>query len=206
MPAAHLNYISQLGWSSSAEDEIMSLGEIVDAFDLKEIQKGGARFDYEKAKWVNQQHIQRLDVEQAKSLILDRCPELKEQYEDEAVLKIVALIQERIELLNDIPALCSVFLEQPKTYDEKGMQKIYKLDLDTLINSIIQLIDENSLDEFKDAVFRFCKDQSIGMGAVMQTLRMAAVGNLSGPDIVEVIKVIGKNSILERLELLKNQR
>ena len=206
LPAAHLNYISQLGWSSSAEDEIMSLGEIVDAFDLKEIQKGGARFDYEKAKWVNQQHIQRLDVEQAKSLILDRCPELKEQYEDEAVLKIVALIQERIELLNDIPALCSVFLEQPKTYDEKGMQKIYKLDLDTLINSIIQLIDENSLDEFKDAVFRFCKDQSIGMGAVMQTLRMAAVGNLSGPDIVEVIKVIGKNSILERLELLKNQR
>ena len=155
---------------------------------------------------MNQQHIQRLDVEQAKSLILDRCPELKEQYEDEAVSKIVALIQERIELLNDIPALCSVFIEQPKTYDEKGMQKINKLDLDTLVNSIIQLIDENSLDEFKDAVFRFCKEQSIGMGAVMQTLRMAAVGNLSGPDIVEVIKVIGKNSILERLELLKNQR
>ena len=68
------------------------------------------------------------------------------------------------------------------------------------------MIGENNLDDFKDAVFRFCKEQSIGMGAVMQTLRMAAVGNLSGPDIVEVIKVIGKNSILERLELLKNQR
>ena len=67
------------------------------------------------------------------------------------------------------------------------------------------MIQDNNLDEFKDAVFGFCKEKSIGMGAVMQTLRMAAVGSLSGPDIVEVIKVIGKNSILERLELLKKQ-
>jgi glutamyl/glutaminyl-tRNA synthetase len=67
------------------------------------------------------------------------------------------------------------------------------------------LIQDNSLDEFKDAIFRYCKEKSIGMGAVMQTLRMAAVGSLSGPDIVEVVKVIGKNSILERLELLRKQ-
>ena len=67
------------------------------------------------------------------------------------------------------------------------------------------MIQENSLDEFKDAIFRYCKEKSIGMGAVMQTLRIATIGRLSGPDIVEVIKVIGKNSILERLELLKKQ-
>ncbi len=205
LPAAHLNYISQLGWSSNADDEIMSLSEIVNAFDLKEIQKGGARFDYEKAKWVNQQHIQRLDLDQAKSLILNTCPELNETYDSEAILKIVNLIQERIELLGDIPGLCSVFLEHPKTYDEKGMQKINKLNLYILINSLILLIKDNSLDEFKDAVFRFCKEQSIGMGAVMQTLRMATVGSLSGPDIIEVIKIIGKNSTFERLELLKKQ-
>ena len=85
------------------------------------------------------------------------------------------------------------------------MQKISKLELNPLITSISQLIQDNNLDEFKDAFFCFCKEKSIGMGAVMQTLRMAAVGSLSGPDIVEVIKVIGKNSILERLDLLKKQ-
>ena len=205
LPAAHINYIAQLGWSSNAEDEIMSLEEIVDAFDLKEVQKGGARFDYEKAKWVNQQHVQRLNIEDAKSFVLDRSTELNEHFDSEAILKIVTLIQERIVLLNDIPVLCDMFLNSPKVYDEKGMQKISKLELDPLITDIHQLIQDNSLDEFKDAVFRYCKEKSIGMGAVMQTLRMAAVGSLSGPDIVEVIKVIGKNSILERLELLRKQ-
>ena len=205
LPAAHINYIAQLGWSSNAEDEIMSLEEIVDAFDLKEVQKGGARFDYEKAKWVNQQHVQRLNIEDAKSLVLKRSTELNEHFDSEAILKIVTLIQERIVLLNDIPVLCDMFLNNPKVYDEKGMQKISKLELDPLITDIHQLIQDNSLDEFKDAIFRYCKEKSIGMGAVMQTLRMAAVGSLSGPDIVEVIKVIGINSIFERLELLRKQ-
>ena len=205
LPAAHINYIAQLGWSSSAEDEIMSLEEIVDAFDLKEVQKGGARFDYEKAKWVNQQHIQRLNIAMAKSLVLEKSPELSKHYDSEAILKIVTLIQERIVLLNDIPILCDMFLNNPKVYNEKDLQKNNKLELNSLITNIIQLIQENSLDEFKDAIFRYCKEKSIGMGAVMQTLRIATIGRLSGPDIVEVIKVIGKNSILERLELLKKQ-
>ena len=205
LPAAHINYIAQLGWSSNTEEEIMSLEEIVDAFDLKEVQKGGARFDYEKAKWVNQQHVQRLNIEDAKSFVLDKSTELNDHFDSEAILKIVTLIQERIVLLNDIPVLCDMFLNSPKVYDERGMQKISKLELDPLITDIHQLIQDNSLDEFKDAIFRYCKEKSIGMGAVMQTLRMAAVGSLSGPDIVEVVKVIGKNSILERLELLRKQ-
>jgi len=205
LPAAHINYLAQLGWSSNAEDEIMSLEEIVDAFDLKEVQKGGARFDYDKAKWVNQQHVQRMNIEDAKSFILDKSTELNDRFDSEAILKIVTLIQERIVLLNDIPVLCDMFLNAPKVYDERGMQKISKLELDPLITDMHPLIQDNSLDEFKDTIFSYCKKKSIGMGAVMQALRMAAVGSLSGPDIVEVIKVIGKNSILERLELLRKQ-
>ena len=205
LPAAHINYLAQLGWSSNAEDEIMSLEEIVDAFELKEVQKGGARFDYDKAKWVNQQHVQRMNIEDAKSFILDKSTELNERFDSEAILKIVTLIQERIVLLNDIPVLCDMFLNAPKVYDERGMQKISKLELDPLITDMHPLIQDNSLDEFKDTIFSYCKKKSIGMGAVMQALRMAAVGSLSGPDIVEVIKVIGKNSILERLELLRKQ-
>ena len=205
LPAAHINYLAQLGWSSNAEDEIMSLEEIVDAFDLKEVQKGGARFDYDKAKWVNQQHVQRMNIEDAKSFILGKSTELNDRFDSEAILKIVTLIQERIVLLNDIPVLCDMFLNAPKVYDERGMQKISKLELDPLITDMHPLIQDNSLDEFKDTIFSYCKKESIEMGAVMQALRMAAVGSLSGPDIVEVIKVIGKNSILERLELLRKQ-
>ena len=203
LPEAHLNYIAQLGWSTRVEDEIMSLKEIINAFDLKEVQKGGARFDYEKAKWVNQQHIHRLSEETLTNYVKERVQRIDDGYNSNEIRKIIKLVQERIVLLNDIPELCSMFLENPKKYDEKGLQKIKKNDIDTLIIEIKKLIEANDLNTVKDNLFNFCKENTIGMGTVMQTLRMAIVGSLQGPDIMEVIKVIGKNTTLDRLDLLK---
>jgi glutamyl-tRNA synthetase len=96
-----------------------------------------------------------------------------------------------------------MFLIPPKAYDEKGMKKIKKVDLTSLINGIKTIINVHDLENLKEGISNFCKENEIGMGVVMQTLRMAVVGSLSGPDIIEVIKVIGKMTTLDRLELLK---
>ena len=203
LPEAHLNYIAQLGWSTKAEDEIMSLSEIVVEFDLKDVQKGGARFDYDKAKWVNQQHVQRLEQKEMEAMIKEHRPDLTNTFDAGEMSKISELIQGRVVLLNDIHGLCAMFLEAPAAYDEKALQKILNLDLNNLISEIKNLVDKNQLESLKDAVFLFCKEKEIGMGGIMQTLRVAVVGSLSGPDIIEVIKVIGKSSTLDRLEMLK---
>ena len=203
LASAHLNYIAQLGWSPKVEDEIMTINEIISAFDFNEIQKGGARFDYDKAKWVNQQHIQRLSTEEIETIVSAKVTELKDNYNKDLISKISTLIQERVVLLNDIPGLCEMFLIPPKAYDEKGMKKIKKVDLTSLINRIKTIINAHDLENLKEEISNFCKENEIGMGVVMQTLRMAVVGSLSGPDIIEVIKVIGKMTTLDRLELLK---
>ena len=203
LPAAHLNYIAQLGWSSDAEDEVMNLDEIIKEFSLANVQKGGARFDYEKAKWINQQHIRRLDRENLINIIKGKKKDLEKTYGTNEILEIADLIQERIVLLEDIESLCDMFLEAPKKYDDKVVQKLEKHDLGELINKIEKLVEDVETSQLKDAIFKFCKEKNMGMGIVMQTLRMAVVGNLSGPDIVEVIKVLGKKSTLERLKKLR---
>ncbi len=203
IPGAHLNYIAQLGWSTKADNEIMSLSEIVNAFDLKDIQKGGARFDYDKAKWVNQQHVRLLKQKEMEALIKERCPDLTNTFDESKVSKISDLIQERIVLLIDIHGLCDMFLKAPAAYDGKAMQKIFAMDISALISKIMKLVGESQLESLRDDVLSFCKEKEIGMGEIMQTLRMAIVGSLSGPDIIEVIKVIGKSSTLDRLQILK---
>tara|TARA_B100000767_G_scaffold275769_1_gene315334 strand:- start:21880 stop:23364 length:1485 start_codon:yes stop_codon:yes gene_type:complete len=204
LPAAHLNYIAQLGCSSRGEDEIMSLKNIIDEFDLANVQKGGARFDYEKAKWVNQQHIKRLKKEELVSIIKRKRKDLEKSFNDNEIHEIAELIQDRIVLLEDIESLCVMFLESPKKYDEMILQRLEKQDLGELVNKLKKLVENEEISKLKDAVFRFCKNENIGMGVVMQTLRIAVVGTLFGPDIIRVINVIGKYSTLERLKQMKN--
>jgi len=203
LPVAHLNYIAQLGWSTGAEDEIMNLNDIVREFDLANVQKGGARFDYEKAKWVNQQHIKRLKCEELVDIIKEKRKDLENTFDDKKILEIAELIQERIVLLQEIETLCDMFLEEPKEYDEKVLRKLEKHGLNDLVDKLRELIENEETPKLKDAIFKFCQDKNIGMGVVMQTLRIAVVGKLSGPDIMGVINVIGKNSTLDRLKKLK---
>ena len=102
----------------------------------------------------------------------------------------------------DIENLCAMFLEKPKEYDLKILEKLEKQNMVELISKFEKLIEFSDIYQLKDLILTFCRKENIGMGAVMQTLRMAMVGNLSGPDIVEVIKVIGKKSTLDRLKKL----
>ena len=204
LPAAHLNYIAQLGWSSDAENEIMNLDEIVKEFNLANVQKGGARFDYEKAKWVNQQHVRRLDRGDLINIIKGKRKDLEKTYGTNEIHEIANLIQERIVLLEDIESLCDVFVEAPKKYDDKVVRKLEKHDLGELTNKIEKLVEDVETSQLKDAIFKFCKEENMGMGIVMQTLRIAIVGTLSGPDILGVINVIGKKSTLGRLKQLRN--
>lgn len=207
LPSAHLNYIAQLGWSPKVSDEIMSLEEIVQRFNIKDIQKGGAKFDYNKAKWVNQQHILRLPIDELTKLCIDQEPKLSQIFDPETTQNIISLIRERIILLNDIPLLFSIFINSPIAYNEKSIEKIKKsgVEISTIIEKINALISStNDFDKLKDSIFLLCKTDNIKMGLVMQILRIAIVGDLTGPDIIEIIKVIGKSRTFERITNFKN--
>jgi glutamyl-tRNA synthetase len=205
LPEAHLNYIAQLGWSPRADNEIMTLRDMEGAFDVAEIQKGGARFDYEKAKWINQQHLNRLSAEE----IIERYPvqtkKLRDKYGKKAP-EIVNIIKERLVLVNDLEETTRCFVEDPINYDEKALKRIQKIDKKKVGSLMKMCLENNKIVNLKEAVIKAGDENDIGLGAFMQVTRIAVVGSLSGPDLFELLKFIGKDVTLRRLEQLINKQ
>ena len=204
LPEAHLNYIAQLGWSMG-EKEIMTLHEMEEAFEVKAIQKGGARFDYEKAKWVNQQHIAAVNVE---NLIKNYKPYFHnlEETVGEKLNTAVGLIKERLILLEDIKKEVDCFINDPVEYDAKSVKRIKKVDVNEIGLILKKGIETNRLDELKSYMQKESEERSIGLGAFMQVLRVAVVGSLSGPDLIPLITILGKDVTLRRLDRLINEQ
>ena len=202
LPEAHLNYIAQLGWSLEDGKEIQSLKEMVQNFSVDRVQKGGARFDFEKAKWVNKEHLNKYSC----ARLIDRFDDLFSKHRGvlgDNLNAAVELIKDRLELLTDIEKEMAVFVHDPVFYDEKSMKRISKFDVQSIAVELRGLLNDG-VEDLKERIGTKAKELDLGMGAFLQTLRVAVVGGLSGPDLIPLVEVIGKDVTLRRLERLIN--
>ena len=200
-----INYISQLGWSFTKNKEIYSLKGLIPLFEITSLQKGSAKFDYEKAKWVNAKHIQALSIEKLISLSDSKIKKGLAIFKPEEVYEIYSLIKERMILLSDDHSLISFFYKDPQSYLASDIKKINSPTLVATIINLEKLLSElNNMKILKDSIYNYCKDEGVKFGHALQILRLAIIGSLSGPDIIKVIELIGKISALRRLKNLKN--
>lgn len=202
LPEALLNYIAQLGWSMEEGEEIQLLNDMELSFDVNRLQKGGARFDFEKATWVNKEHLAMLSAEG----IIHNYGEFFTDYGnvlDHQLINCVGLIKNRLEVLTDIHKEMKVFIEDPKTYDERSMKRISKFDIKRIGAYLISMVEED-LENLKENISSKANELDLGMGNFLQVLRVAVVGSLSGPDLIPLIKVVGKDVTLRRLKRLMN--
>lgn len=100
-PQAVINFLALLGWNNGTEQEIFSLDELVAQFDITRVNKAGAKFDYEKAKWMNQQHIKAMPIEQLTAQLTAIAPEEYRHLSHEALSPAVALMRDRLILIGD---------------------------------------------------------------------------------------------------------
>ena len=198
--ATSLNYIAQLGWSLEDGKEIQTLAEMEKNFDVSRVQKGGARFDFEKAKWVNKEHMSRLS---SKELIAgqEALFESMKSVLGNRLEHCVELVKERFELLSDIEIEMNVFMNDPNAYDEKSMKRISKFDVNE-IGGHLKVLLNSGTENLKERITERAKELEIGMGAFMQVLRVAVVGGLNGPDLMPLVELIGKDVTLRRIERL----
>lgn len=202
LPEALLNYIAQLGWSMEEGEEIQLLNDMELSFDVNRLQKGGARFDFEKATWVNKEHLAMLSAEG----IIHDYAEFFTDYAnvlDHQLINCVGLIKNRLEVLTDIHKEMKVFIEDPKTYDEKSMKRISKFNIKGIGAYLISMVEED-LENLKENISSKANELDLGMGNFLQVLRVAVVGSLSGPDLIPLIKLVGKDVTLRRLKRLMN--
>ena len=201
-PEAVINFLALLGWNDGTDQELFSLEELVEKFDLNRVHKAGAKFDPDKNKWFNHQYLQKQsDEDLAKSF----APIVSEKGIDidfTSLVKIVSLIKERANFVSEFWEMSNFFFEAPTSYDEKAA-KNWKEETPRLMQELISVL-ENISDftslHIETVVKDWMTQNEIGMGKIMQPFRLSLVGALKGPHLFDIIELIGKEETIKRLE------
>ena len=200
---AFINMLAFLGWNPGTEQEIFSLEQLIEAFDLKRVSKSGAKFSPEKASWFNQQYMQTKSDVELTDLYIPILTEKGISKDKNFVLKVVSSIKERAVFVNDFWNLSSFFFETPTDYDEKASKKNWKegtSELMTELIAVISSIEDFSSENTEAVIKEWITAKEIGFGKVMQPLRLSLVGKLAGPHLFDIIAMIGKKETIKRIE------
>ncbi|MCO6147624.1 glutamate--tRNA ligase [Flavobacterium sp. NRK1] len=202
LPEAVVNFLALLGWNPGTDQELFTLDELVQLFDLERVHKAGAKFDPEKNKWFNHQYFGRQDNE---TLAKDFSHVLLEKGINrpiEVVTEVVGLVKERANFANELWDLSDFFFTAPTAYDEKA-SKNWKPETAELMTKLTEVL-ENILDftsaNIESVVKAWMEENGIGMGKVMQPLRLSLVGSLKGPHLFDIIAIIGKEETKNRIQ------
>lgn len=191
-----LNYLALLGWNDGTDKEIFELDELETAFNLGGIQKGGARFDFKKALWVNAQHIKKKKAQQLVALIGHDYQKI------DRIQAKVELMKDRAETLLELEKLIDLFENAPKDYDEKVVKRLDKEGCKKLLVNVLKDLSTGTVT--KEGFVSEIEKVGLKVGAGMQCLRVALVGSLKGPDLFEFMGLVSKNSTLERIKAFIN--
>lgn len=203
LPEAFVNFLALLGWSPSDDKEILSLEEMASEFDLHKVHKAGARFSKEKAEWFNHQYLQKQSNEE----LLEGFKNLEEtkniNLSEEKLLKIIGLMKERATFVKDIYTQGKFFFEAPAEYDEKAVKKAWNEETTSIMTELSEKLNttEFKSEILKEEIHHFVEEKGLGFGKVMMPLRLALVGELKGPDVPDLLEILGKEESLTRLKL-----
>jgi glutamyl-tRNA synthetase len=206
LPAAVVNFLAFLGWNPGTEQELFTLQELVESFDLKRVNKAGAKFDPEKAKWFNQQYFVNQNNEEIATAFESIVNSKSAGYfTKEYITKVVGLVKERAVFVNDLWDLSNFFFESPSEYDAKAFKKAIKDDTPNLMNELVLLlesIEDFSSDNLQTEVKAWITAKEIGFGKIMQPLRLSLVGAMKGPDVFEIMNLLGKEACIKRIQAI----
>jgi glutamyl-tRNA synthetase len=201
---AVVNFLAFLGWNPGTEQEIFSIEELIKSFDLQKVHKSGARFDPDKTKWFNHHYMQeQSDTDLAKAF-KSKEP-LLGAVDTNFIVMVIGLIKERATFIDDFWSLSHYFFKTPDSYDEKAMKKALKEDTAELLQEVVNIITrtrEFTVQNLESKIKGWITSNDIGFGKVMMPLRLALVGALQGPDVFEIMFLVGKNESIKRIELL----
>ncbi len=202
LPEAVVNMLAFLGWNPGTEQELFSIQELIQEFTLKKVNKAGAKFDPEKTKWFQQQHLQRTDTSTLSAAFSNILSE-KNVATQLDVDKLIDVVKERAVFVEDFWDLTHFFFISPNAYDDKAVRKAWKEDTPHLMHELVRILHD--ITDFSEAnvssiVKGWITGKEIGFGKIMMPLRIALVGSLQGPDLFLIASMIGKNETIKRIE------
>jgi len=203
---AVINFLAFLGWNPGTEQEIFSLEELIKAFDLKSVNKAGARFDPDKTKWFNHHYMQKAENEDLATAFINTTPEIAAMDVGYVEL-VVAHIKERATFPSEFWGLSHYFFKAPENYAEAALKKAWKEHSKELMQQLIAVLetaDDSTVEALQTTVKGWIIENEIGFGKVMMPLRVALVGALEGVDVFDIMYLIGKTEAIKRIQSLIN--
>lgn len=205
LPESVVNFLSLLGWNPGTEKELFNMNELIESFSLEGLNKSGARFDPEKNNWFNHGHIQKAENSLIVNLLKKEFSQDLSDQTDEMLDRIAELIKPRLNSLNDISDVSGFFFRSPKNYTEKHIKKLKKANYSEILRGIAGLIDSaENLLELKPRLELLVNQKEWSFGKVMGLFRLSIVGELTGPDLFQLISLLGKETSLKRIALLED--
>ncbi|MFJ6570841.1 glutamate--tRNA ligase [Streptomyces sp. NPDC091292] len=208
LPEGLLNYLSLLGWSYSADQDVFTMPEMVERFDLADVNANPARFDLKKAEAINADHIRMLDVK----TFTEACgPWLEaphanwapEDFDQSAWEAIAPYAQTRLTVLSDITANVDFLFREEPVDDEASWQKAMKegaADLLRTARAKLETADWNSADSLKAAVLAAGEEHGLKLGKAQAPVRVAVTGRTVGLPLFESLQILGKDRTLPRID------
>ena len=202
LSAAVVNFIALLGWNPKTEQEIFTLAELVEIFTLDHVNRSPGRFDIEKCKWVNQQHLLGVSVEDfataAKPFVEAAGLPISDNY-----VAVVAAVKEKVRLFSEVPAAVDFLLQDDFSYDEEATAKVRGNaaagGLLAALATEFQAITDWSADAAKAALAETATAAGAKPGQLMFPLRVALSGRTHGPDLGDILNLLGQDRCVRRV-------
>lgn len=203
LPEAFVNMLAMLGWSSGTEQEIFSLEQLEQLFSIERVNKGGAKFDYEKAKWFNQQHIQRADNSRLALLVKPFMESAGIAIDELSKLdQVIGMVKERCHLLSDFVQQAGFFFKAPETLDIEAIKGKWNEDKTKVMTEWAASLDSIAWehDVLEQSLTDIAAAHGVKKGEVMMPLRVMLVGGKFGPGVFDIALFIGKEATQERIK------
>jgi len=201
-PEAFINMLAFLGWNPGTDQEIFSMEELSEAFSLDQINKAGARFDPEKAKWYNKQYFQKKSEAELAGLFKPLLEERGIYESSERIIEVVGAIKDRCGFVSDLWEHGDYFFVAPASYEEKTVSKHWKDDTPDMLLEIAELfrnIDKWESGNIKEIFSDYMNNKSWSFGKIMSPLRLCLVGANKGPDFFKICELLGQNETINRI-------
>jgi glutamyl-tRNA synthetase len=207
VPEALTNFIASLGWNDGTEQEIFSRDELVAKFTLDRVQRSGARFDEQRLLWMNGQWIRRLEIDDLYQRVIDFWPESAKDVEESRKKQLLALVQDRLKTLVDLPLLTNYFFEEPTPdwqmiHDNKQLKKLDHTEVVHLLEQAIVALEASSFDAdaIQETLNQLLETTSQKPGILFSLIRLAVSWAPFSPALNDTLATLGKQTTISRLQ------
>ena len=203
LPEAFINFLALLGWNDGTEQEIFTKEELIKKFSIERVHSGGAKFDYEKAKWFNHEWIKRLTIDEFrlridKILADNNIAGIGKDYLD----KVIALVKDRCILLTDFYDQSYFFFKSPAEYDLNAVKPKWSGGKKRFFDLFVEEMKATDPWEsafIEDGFRKLAMMQDIKPGELQLPFRIMLVGGKFGPPVFDIAAVLGKEQTIQRV-------